>query len=57
MWNYLYFRVHLNIKDSTEYTGPEQYIAEKVRARVCGRVCDALVSLVCRVVSCAHSWR
>ena len=30
MWNYLYFLMYLKLKEPTEYTGPEQYLADKV---------------------------
>jgi len=33
MWNYLYFRIYLKRKDKTEFTGPEQYIYEKIEQR------------------------
>lgn len=30
MWNYVYFMVLINVKDSTEYTGPESYVHEMI---------------------------
>jgi len=32
MWDYLYFIVLLKVKDPTEYTGPESYVAEMIKA-------------------------
>jgi inositol 1,4,5-triphosphate receptor type 1 len=34
MWNYVYFMVLINVKDPTEYTGPESYVHEMIK------VCD-----------------
>ncbi|KAJ4927276.1 hypothetical protein JOQ06_015010, partial [Pogonophryne albipinna] len=31
MWHYLFFIVLVKVKDSTEYTGPESYVAEMMR--------------------------
>uniref|UniRef100_A0A7N8X825 Inositol 1,4,5-trisphosphate receptor n=1 Tax=Mastacembelus armatus TaxID=205130 RepID=A0A7N8X825_9TELE len=31
MWHYLYFIVLVKVKDSTEYTGPESYVAEMIK--------------------------
>ncbi|KAG7262485.1 hypothetical protein CRUP_018671 [Coryphaenoides rupestris] len=31
MWHYLFFIVLVKVKDSTEYTGPESYVAEMIR--------------------------
>ncbi len=31
LWHYLNFNMYLRRKDRTEYTGPEQYVADKVR--------------------------
>ena len=31
VWNYLYFIVHLKIKDTTEFTGPESYVYDKIK--------------------------
>lgn len=33
LWHYLYFIVWLQIKDETEFTGPESYVAECVKNR------------------------
>ncbi|CAF1429603.1 unnamed protein product, partial [Adineta steineri] len=33
MWNYVYFMVLINVKDSTEYTGPESYVHEMIEQR------------------------
>jgi len=30
VWNYLYFIVHLLTKDTTEFTGPESYVYDKI---------------------------
>lgn len=36
MWNYLYFIVLVRVKNKTDYTGPESYVAQmiKVSARL-----------------------
>ncbi len=34
MWNYVYFMVLINVKDPTEYTGPESYVHEMIEVRV-----------------------
>uniref|UniRef100_A0A3Q2YF96 Ion transport domain-containing protein n=1 Tax=Hippocampus comes TaxID=109280 RepID=A0A3Q2YF96_HIPCM len=31
MWHYLFFIVLVKVKDSTEYTGPESYVAEMIK--------------------------
>lgn len=31
MWHYLCFIVLVKVKDSTEYTGPESYVAEMIQ--------------------------
>jgi len=36
MWHYLFFVVLVKVKDSTEYTGPESYVAEMIRVRMAG---------------------
>ena len=33
MWHYLFFVVLVKVKDSTEYTGPESYVAEMIKVR------------------------
>ncbi|XP_061085026.1 inositol 1,4,5-trisphosphate receptor type 2 [Conger conger] len=33
MWHYLYFMVLVRVKDPTEYTGPESYVAQMVREK------------------------
>ncbi|KAJ1362416.1 myo-inositol transporter itr1 [Parelaphostrongylus tenuis] len=33
LWHYLYFIVWLQIKDETEFTGPESYVAQCVKNR------------------------
>ncbi|XP_075997943.1 inositol 1,4,5-trisphosphate-gated calcium channel ITPR2 [Genypterus blacodes] len=33
MWHYLYFRVLMMVKDPTEYTGPESYVALKIKEK------------------------
>ena len=33
MWHYLFFIVLVKVKDHTEYTGPESYVAEMIRVR------------------------
>ena len=34
MWNYIYYLVYLDNKESTEYTGVEDYVADKVSKRI-----------------------
>ena len=34
MWNYVYFMVLINVKDPTEYTGPESYVHEMIEVCV-----------------------
>lgn len=36
LWHYLYFIVWLQIKDETEFTGPESYVAQAVKDRNLG---------------------
>ncbi|MBN3317525.1 ITPR2 protein, partial [Atractosteus spatula] len=36
MWHYLYFIVLVKVKDPTEYTGPESYVAQMIMSNVCG---------------------
>lgn len=31
MWHYLYFIVHVKVKDPTEFTGPESYVASMIK--------------------------
>ena len=31
MWHYLFFVVLVKVKDSTEYTGPESYVAQMIK--------------------------
>lgn len=31
MWHYLFFIVLVKVKDSTEYTGPESYVAKMIK--------------------------
>jgi len=33
MWDYLFFIVLIKVKDHTEYTGPESYVAEMIKVR------------------------
>ena len=33
LWHYLYFIMYLRIKETTEYTGPEQFVAEMAKAK------------------------
>lgn len=43
MWHYLYFLVLVKVKDPTEYTGPESYVAQMIvvsEKRVC--ICDCV---------------
>lgn len=39
MWHYLFFIVLVKVKDSTEYTGPESYVAEMIRVRFVAEMC------------------
>ncbi|KAL8212672.1 UNVERIFIED_CONTAM: Inositol 1,4,5-trisphosphate receptor type 1, partial [Gekko kuhli] len=34
MWHYLFFIVLVKVKDSTEYTGPESYVAEMIKKKI-----------------------
>lgn len=36
MWHYLFFIVLVKVKDSTEYTGPESYVAEMIKVNNTG---------------------
>lgn len=36
MWHYLYFIVLVKVKDPTEYTGPESYVAQMIAVSVAG---------------------
>lgn len=36
MWHYLCFIVLVKVKDSTEYTGPESYVAEMIQVSCTG---------------------
>lgn len=33
LWHYLFFIVLVRVKDSTEYTGPESYVAQMIKVR------------------------
>lgn len=35
MWHYLYFLVLVKVKDPTEYTGPESYVAQMIVVSDC----------------------
>lgn len=52
MWHYLFFIVLVKVKDSTEYTGPESYVAEMIRVRTLSCICTAgpIVGKLSRVV-------
>lgn len=41
MWHYLFFIVLVKVKDSTEYTGPESYVAEMIRVRISSFTCPS----------------
>lgn len=41
MWHYLCFIVLVKVKDSTEYTGPESYVAEMIKVRARGRTVES----------------
>lgn len=34
MWNYLYFIVLVRVKNKTDYTGPESYVAQMIKVGV-----------------------
>lgn len=34
MWNYLYFIVLVRVKNKTDYTGPESYVAQMIKVSV-----------------------
>lgn len=36
MWHYLYFTVLVKVKDPTEYTGPESYVAQMIAVSAAG---------------------
>ena len=36
MWHYLFFIVLLNVKDPTEYSGPESYVSSMIKVAVSG---------------------
>lgn len=38
MWHYLYFIVLVKVKDPTEYTGPESYVAQMIVVSQFGHV-------------------
>lgn len=39
MWHYLYFLVLVKVKDPTEYTGPESYVAQMIVVSIRGLYC------------------
>lgn len=45
MWHYLFFIVLVKVKDSTEYTGPESYVAEMIRVRMLSCTCILLFNI------------
>lgn len=46
MWHYLFFIVLVKVKDSTEYTGPESYVAEMIRVRMLSLTCTSLMRVL-----------
>lgn len=44
MWHYLFFIVLVKVKDSTEYTGPESYVAEMIKVNEESRLTHLLRS-------------
>lgn len=38
MWNYLYFVVHLRMKEKTELTGPESYVYNQIKGHIENKV-------------------
>lgn len=50
MWHYLYFIVLVKVKDPTEYTGPESYVAQMIvvsdqSVGICDHLCSAHLHL------------
>lgn len=41
MWNYLYFIVLVRVKNKTDYTGPESYVAQMIKVWALGGVARA----------------
>lgn len=41
MWNYLYFIVLVRVKNKTDYTGPESYVAQMIKVWALGGVAAA----------------
>ena len=50
MWHYLFFIVLVKVKDSTEYTGPESYVAEMIRVRMLLCTCILLFFVVIIII-------
>lgn len=48
MWHYLYFLVLVRVKDPTEYTGPESYVAQMIA------VSKSTTSLFSTFFSCSY---
>lgn len=42
MWNYLYFIVHLRMKEKTELTGPESYVYDQIRSHIENKVAKCI---------------
>uniref|UniRef100_A0A8C2FZL7 Inositol 1,4,5-trisphosphate receptor n=1 Tax=Cyprinus carpio TaxID=7962 RepID=A0A8C2FZL7_CYPCA len=60
MWHYLYFLVLVKVKDPTEYTGPESYVAQMIKvsssSHLVNVVCFILVSYCMSVPICLTSF-
>ena len=44
MWNYLYFIVLVRVKNKTDYTGPESYVAQMIKVWALGGVATAPIT-------------
>lgn len=51
MWHYLYFLVLVRVKDPTEYTGPESYVAQMIAVSRPNK--QKLLALSCCSLLCA----
>ena len=50
MWHYLYFVVHLRIKDKTEFTGPESYVYSCIKEHIDNKVSYAAINNISRAL-------
>lgn len=49
MWNYLYFIVLVRVKNKTDYTGPESYVAQMIKVSERGERA--------RLTRLIHTWK